>query len=583
MISRLPGRADVAGALLCMSLGMAISSLPHLMGWWKSGDPSWVAELDELYYLGVGSKAYRHHPTALSDPIRPEGGVALYRWLPLGPGVLVARALGIAPADINVVWRVMGGAAVGLAWFLLTRQFARQTWSATGLAVLLLTDVGMLEFRPFLRNATLLLDILRGADADLYLWKKPLIHPEWRLASPALTAPFLLAHIWLYARARSNPSRTRIVASAIGFGLLFHVYFYYWVAAGLALLLTLVFDRDRRSVAFHTIWLGGLIGLPVVVADAILKASTSSDWLLRSDKFVPIGRFEELRFPKLLMAVMAISLVWILRRRRELLHPWLLGASGLLLYNHQLLTGLQLENTHWAYVIEPSIAFVALIAAWNLLERRAEWQRITSVSLVSLALLSSVTGLGMRALEVEHTRASRSIGELQRRYQAQRLSPGSTRLEPNQIVVADSVVAELSSIHEDLRPLNNYWVHLSPSVDDREWDERNALEGYLVGLDRSSFESAHREQLESLTWGLLARDRTELEERLAGRVAAYDRIDADPELYLDRYKVRYVFRPAGQPGSAALSAGFEPIQRGPTWDVWERRAVTSAVAQIVRP
>jgi membrane-bound metal-dependent hydrolase YbcI (DUF457 family) len=48
----------------------------------------------------------------------------------------------------------------------------------------------------------------------------------------------------LLARVGKRPTRGRIVASGVALGLLVHVYFYYWTAAGLVhLLLTL--DRQR--------------------------------------------------------------------------------------------------------------------------------------------------------------------------------------------------------------------------------------------------------------------------------------------------------------------------------------------------
>ena len=66
-------------------------------------------------------------------------------------------------------------------------------------------------------------------------------------------------------------------------------------------------DAGHRRAYFHTGWIGGLIGLPAIVAGAMLKKGPS-DWLLRTDNFLPIARLSELEFPKLaLIAVPDLS------------------------------------------------------------------------------------------------------------------------------------------------------------------------------------------------------------------------------------------------------------------------------------
>src|SRR5262249_13517915 len=97
-------------------------------------------------------------------------------------------------------------------------------------------------------------------------------------------------------------------------------------------------------------------------ADAALRRSTPPDWLLRTDKFVPIGRFSELLIPKVSVLLAAVALVWAWRRRRDLLALVLMAVAGLALANHQMVTGLQIENFHWCYVWGPCLSLLLMLS-----------------------------------------------------------------------------------------------------------------------------------------------------------------------------------------------------------------------------
>ena len=112
------------------------------------------------------------------------------------------------------------------------------------------------------------------------------------------------------------------------FGLLFYVYFYYWTAAGLALVLAWALDAGHRRVYFHAGWIGGLLGLPGVVSDFFLKQHLSPDFFVRCDRLVPIGRFTELVLPKEMLVATVLGLIWVLFRRRDLIFVWALAQRG---------------------------------------------------------------------------------------------------------------------------------------------------------------------------------------------------------------------------------------------------------------
>ena len=214
------------------------------------------------------------------------------------------------------MWRILAGASVGLGWYMLFRLNVSRPMVAASLSVILLCDTGLTQGTPLVR-------LFRRAVTTASLTRDSLIHEvhwihlEWRSVTPATTMVYLIALIWAVLRAREAPTRARIAMAGLTFGLLFHVYFYYWTAAGLALLLALAFDAGYRRVYFHAGWIGGLIGLPAILADLIWNHGRPDDWLIRIDKFVPVGRFDELFLPKDLPFFIVLGLAFVAGTRVE--------------------------------------------------------------------------------------------------------------------------------------------------------------------------------------------------------------------------------------------------------------------------
>ena len=90
------------------------------------------------------------------------------------------------------------------------------------------------------------------------------------------------------------------------------------------------------------------------------------------------------------------------------------------------------------------------------------------------------------------------------------------------MIGGDEQFVDFAVIVENERPAMAYAVYLSPSIDNTEWEQRIALNGYLLGLDRASFKA---EQVSRLTpppkayqWGPWARDPAERARRIARAV-----------------------------------------------------------------
>jgi hypothetical protein len=583
--ARAGGRGDLIAAALCILVGIALSILPHLLWWPRLGAPIWIADLDDLMYLTFASQAYENHPAYLGNPNHVSGVPSMYPWLQFVPGILVAKALGLGPLGINFVWRVWAGFSIALGWFLLLRHYVGRPWVAAGLTIFLLADIGLLAGRPLVNQATYLVRLVTG-DGERHFVTTPVLGnvpvlagipgvcPQWRIITPGLNLVFLLMYLWLLARARTKPTWPRIVGAGVGFGLLFYAYFYYWTAAGLALVFALVLDASHRRVYFNTGWIGGLVGLPPVISSALLKRATSPDWLHRSDLFLPISRFSQLLIPKaalILLVVLGLFLLWM--RRKELSYLWALAASGLILANNQVLTGLEIQNMHWQwYTSGPSLSLLSVLVVVGLARGRGAWPRPVVAGLWILCALYLGLGFYLRTIEATQNRLSISILNDYQRYRTQRFGPSAVKLAPNAVMAGDLRFVDLAAVLENQRPLFDYSATFNPEIDNVDWHTRFVLNDYLRGLDRPTFEAHQRKSLSAEVWGPWAHDSVKRAENLAARLAVYDRITADPGRVISQFGVRYVALLAGSSSSPGPEESWARIESGPSCDIWEYRA-----------
>jgi hypothetical protein len=559
----------IAAMILVAAVGIVMSALPNGIAWWTIGCPVWIADGDERFYLGIASQAYFNHPTYARDPVFATGGFTHYPQLPLLPGEMIAKVLHLGPLGINPVWRVWAGVSIALGWYLVVGHYVKRPWITAGLAILLLSDSGLRGGRLLVRQMLTFWDCLVNRDHG------PRTISAWRIPTPSMTQVYLLLHLWLLARARDRPSWPRLALSGLGFGLLFYVYPYYWIAACPALLMAWVLDAGHRKVYSHTGWIGGLIGLPHVVNDWLLKRSTSPDWLSRADRFVPFPRFEELLLPKMSLFLIVAGLVWVWYRRKDLIYLWALPFSALVLTNHHLLTAIQIENFHWnVFVHEPIIGLFVLLVIAGELPVRGPWSRPVLWGLLVICSADLAMGVWLRAIETTRHHFFASF----QRYKTQRLGEQqSVRLAPNSVIGGDSDFVAFAMIAENQRPLMDYAVFLSPSIDNAEWERRIALNGYLFGHDRPSFEAVQVSDLtpppQAYQWGPWTRSPAERTRRIAMRMAFFDAITANPSEFFERYRVRYVALPPERVPPVVLNSEWRCLQEGPFWSIWERLPV----------
>jgi hypothetical protein len=550
-------------------VGVVLSVLPHLIWWGRIGEPVYFADHDDTLYLSVSGQAYYNHPFRLGDPSTVgSAGSSYYPPLQFVPAVALARALGVGPERIDLIWRVFSGVSLAAAVYLLVRLVVARPWVAAAVAAAVVADAGLTWGQPLLRPALVALSLARGG-ASPYLQGYPQIATQFRLITPGLSLWALLLHVWLVVRARERPSPLRLGLSGLGFGLLFHTYFYFWTAAGLALVVAFVLDARGRRAYLATAVVGGLIGLPAIVAGMLVKAGTPPDWQHRTDTFLPIARTAEWIVPKLAVVTAAVAGPWVFFRRRDLFYLWALSAAGLMLLNHQVITGLQIQNFHWGYVWGPCLSLlVVLLIASELSARPVGLNRPAAV--VWLAALPSLAlGLGLRWVEASRTEQTLEIMRDYQDYRALRRAADAPRLAPNAVLAGDPGFVELGVGLENLRPLLAYATMFAPQIRHGEYARRVALNGYLLGRDRAAFEAEQSERL-AADWGPWRRDPSLKAVELKTRLSAYDSVAADPMTALRAFRVRYVALPAGQaPPSAGAGGSWSRLQHGPRFNLWE--------------
>lgn len=564
-------RQDLVPLTVCLLTGLTMEMMPSLIQWFRLGDMIWIANGDELFYLAVGSQAYHNHPAFLSDPTQVSGGVSLFRQLPLLPGIWVAWLFGWGPLGIEAFWHVIAGLSTGAMWYLLIRQFVSSPWIATAMAIVLMVDIGLISCGLFFRQVQMFAAFLSG---KLDLIFRHFMHPQWRFPTPAVTMPYLLLNICLVTRARQNPTRWSLLFSGIGYGLLFHVYPYFWTAATAALVLAYLVDQGHRRVYVWTGVIGLLIGIMRIYYDLMLKREMAPDWLVRANKFVPVPRLADLRLPILGSLLLIFGFFWIWKQRRELIYLWSMGCAGVFLFKHHLVTGLNVENFHWVYVWAPCCSLLLLILIVSLMPRLGNRARLAISCFMVLCLADLLAGLTLQGVESVRAPAGLDEVETYHRYRVQRISSGVPSFVPNSTAAGDLQFVNYACVLENQRPLYNYWVSLSPSVTDVELDQRVALNAHLLGQDRATFEAIQRDffHVQEGSGAPLHRDASYGERRVADQLAAFDRVATDLEIMLNRYGVRYLgLRVGHAPPGYLTKQNWTRIQEGPFWQVWERR------------
>ena len=563
-----PGRGVARGLLAApalAALGAALALLPHADALARTGDWSYVADGDQLLYMAWSRGAVLRGEPRLVDAVHPRGGPMMHPWAVFVPPALIAHALGTDTRGLAAVWRALGGAGVALGLYAAARAFARDGRVALGLAAFLLCDAGLTFGQPLTRE----LDVLRRvATGDRgYFEGVPMVAAHLRVVPPALAYPFLLAHYALALRARATGSKRAAAGAAGSFGLLFYIYFYFWTATAAGLALAALLDPKGRRLYLGVLAAGVVIGVPSLLASSAAKASTPPDWLLRTDKFVPIGRFDELLVPKAPAALWLLSAPWVFARRRELAYLWCCAGGALACLNHQVVTRLQIENFHWMMAVGPPLCLLlaGLLTPW--FRGRGRLALLGAVVAAQVGL-----GFGLRWLEATRTAETAFWADVYERLTTDNVLAA---IPPGAVLAGDPTAIQFCAALAEVYPLSGRLAEFCSGVTDAELDERLMLNLFLSGLDRGEARGEATRPPGVLGWEAAATrsDRLAREQR-ERRLALVDAIWSDPSPAAARLGPTHILLPAGAEHPEAALKALGPSRRlasGGSWQVWEMK------------
>ncbi len=542
--------------MICViAASLALGLAPFLYGKLQTGDWSAPNNGDLEYYLQIAAQPYYEQVPYLSDPAVPHGAI-FYPWLQFVPAVYVARAFGLGVFSISLVWMVFAAVTMAATLYGLFWYFLRGRWLAAGLTIGFLADSS--DYHPLIHQIATLLGGLLHFRQD---WRLTLFH--FRLVNPALDLPFLFLQILAVAAARNRPSRVRIWISGAFFGVLFYVYFYTWTMAAGALGLAFVIDSESRGLYARTFAIGFILGIPAIVHDLLVRRALSAEGLARFGLFVAPKDFESVLAGHDIILVPALCAALIvgivLTGNHQMIYSWCLAAVGFGLSYSSKVTGIYLHDYHWGWLARPVFWFVLCATVASVVVGKARLSVAWGWAWGSFVVMFFMTGLYASTLDVR-----RMPSELRTysQYRTQRLAEAAAVLRPRALIGGDNDFCELSVIGEDLRALAGWEAYSSMAMKNSDLYARYALNEYLSGIvERGQFKKAASQYA------------FEGDERLIdGFVSAFDEVSHEPQTFLDAYDVRYVALRVDQPPPDYLKDGWQIIQDGPYWRIWQRTA-----------
>ncbi len=302
-----------------------------------------------------------------------------------------------------------------------------------------------------------------------------------------------------------------------------------------------------------------------MIESASFRSEHGSDWLHRTDKFLPVGRFEELLIPRVSIILLLGAWVWVWRRGRDWVWLAAIATAALLLLNQTVVTGLQIENVHWNYAIGPPLSLLVVMVATDLFGRLPP-RLARSGPIIAWAFAVTVVAAGgwLYARAAAGMPQTVHIREAVSAFHAQ--MDGRAPL-PGACVAGDLDFQYLAAVGFDLRPLAGYTAMLSP-ISDTELDTRVALNAYLLGWSRERFVEEQNVSAAHQQVGVGARSEQARSARLEVRLAIWDGLDQTASALVERFNVRVIATPLDS--TEQPPTGWIQMTTGPRWVVWTR-------------
>ena len=521
--------------------GFLVATWPHLKSLFQTGDYFWIADNDELgLYLPVINYAFNNGLWSLEDPSSfSRQAMGYYPWLQFIPFTLMAKLFGFSQNIFGFMWRIWGAISIPiLSYFVLIKIFSSKRIAAAG-AALFLFDSGIHYSFYLLKQLKTVFLIFTGS-AEHLIGGKPSLFPQWRIITPSISLAFLLLFFLAFYHYKKEKCTKSLVFCCISYGLLFYTYFYFWTGIGLALILSIFLDWKNRISYFVIGAAGFFIGLPDIISKFNFKQNFPVDWQLRTDTFLPIDHFSEYLLPIKAVLVILVSGIFVFKSNKKMIFMWAIAISSIILSNHQVLTGLQIQNFHFGYLRYPACLILFIFIFKELIADKLANLISPYYSLAGLTYLF-MTFMFSSALYIRNFEISYSKEPVEKTKIAKQVisNKGQLSFLSNKVITGNENLVFSMVSFIGAKPLMNYLTIFNPSITNDEIDKRSALKYFVSGVASNQIKTRSQEVLLSSAWGPWTRSNEVLAEKVNNQVLAYNNIASSDFNELKKFRLQY--------------------------------------------
>ena len=364
-------------------------------------------------------------------------------------------------------------------------------------------------------------------------------------------------------------SSVRFWAAGAAFGLLFYVYFYYWVAVAAALGLAAVSDLRRWRTYAGVLVVGSALGAPALIANMLTKATAAEGWLDRLQLLSNGQTGQGFFWSKAVLGLLVVCACYVRCRHRDLHFIWCLSAVAMALSVHERFTGIIMQNHHYMLVYGPLVCLLVYVILARELRRSGVAPRTVAMSGAGLAAVLFLTGLSYRAWGTNHNRQALQIADEWQLYRSDDVLRQALAGQHG-VLAGDRVPIKFAVFDRGQRPLAGGLVY-SHSIANRAWDERRMLDLFVSGVAVESAVGLADSGYAGGFWAAVSRDAAATRAKIAEREQIYGEIASSPLSWLRKYEVSHLVLPVGQTPPATLLADVRLVANGKHWNLWKCR------------
>jgi hypothetical protein len=567
-------RRHFLACLLCGIFGSLIAFIPHLAMKIQFGSWEFYHDQDEVLYRMIAKPAMDGSWKMRDVFVQADRNVPTnYSWMQFVPTSHLATTFGFNPISLGQFWRIFGGFGAGVAIYLVFSSFQIEKKKAifftSSCTLLALSDAGFAEGRVLFENFRLLYYWLvegrtaKGEATAFTLYR--VITPLWNLPVSLLAAACLSpALLWV----RKWPA----LWGGLFTGLTVSLYFFQWTAilcgGGLCLGLYFIFDQWRKTeyrnatlVALIALCLGIAMGLPQILANADTFSSPEMKPILDRvgrGQVIPPGhpaRWNNL-FNRWAWIKIPIALTIAFRyRHRGLVLFTSIGAMAYLLSISAIITGLEFENWHYLYVINPYLAIPIYAGLVSFLIGRQK-QKIALI----IVFVMAATGFYLRYTEATLAPHAIEMREWFEGVRPMRNAIAATK-DDGRVCLAGLQAGRILSLSMPGGRLLFHEPHSAHTslMSDDEVIERYVLNYWLSGGSRESLQNRPSSEIFKMYIFADTRPEWDREQIRSRQLVVFDRLETgESAAILAKYEPKWLLLP--------VDSLKNPPNRGGKWE-----------------